>query len=64
MFATLRGKIAADGPARSSARGAGSIIAYDGPSRRLPRGGETQFTIDLFRGGPVGVFDFRVGHAS
>jgi hypothetical protein len=63
MFATLGGKIAADGVARASARGAGRIIAYDSPSAPRTRG-EKQFMIDLFRGGSVGVFDFRVGHAS
>jgi hypothetical protein len=64
MFATLGGKITADGPARSSARGAGRIIAYDAPFRPLSASGRDALVIDLFRGGPVGVFDFRVGHAS
>ena len=35
MFATLGGKITADEPARSSARGADRIIAYDGLFRPL-----------------------------
>jgi len=64
MFATLGGKITADGLGRPSARGAGRIIAYDGASRPLSASGRDAFAIDLFHGGPVGVFDFRVGHAS
>jgi hypothetical protein len=65
MFATLGGKIGAFAPARPSARSAERIIAYDAtvPAafRKPPR---RAFVMDLCRGGRVGVFDFRVGHAS
>lgn len=63
MFATLGKKITANGPARSGARGADRIIAYDGLFRPLSASGRDALGI-LFRGVPVGVFDFRVGHAS
>jgi hypothetical protein len=64
MFATLGGKIAANAFVYPSSRGAEKNIAYDAPSRPPPVGSRDALMIDHLGGSPVGVFDFRVGHAS
>ena len=65
MFATLGGKIIAYAPASASVRGAVRVLS---PMMVCPAAFREQasraYAIDVSFGGWIGVFEFRIGHAS